>query len=61
MRNIKIDHEYSCVWDEEFKYLTKNGIRYTFVKTINGVTTWKFRKNYKLFNTLANFYSEVYC
>lgn len=58
--DIKIDQEYSCVWYEEFDYLTKHGIRYVFVKIIDGVTVWKFKKTERLFHTLANFYSNVY-
>lgn len=38
----------------------KHGIRYTFVKEINGVTTWKFKKNENLFRVLSDFYSKVY-
>lgn len=60
MVNIKIDQEYSCVWYEEFDYLIKHGLRYTFVKTINNVTTWKFKKTEQLFLLLADFYSNVY-
>lgn len=56
----KIDHEYSCVWIDEFNYLTKYGIKYTFVKTVDGVTVWKFKKNSELFNRLADFYKNVY-
>lgn len=58
--NIKIDHEYSCVWIDEFNWLTQHGIKYTFVKIIDGVTVWKFQKNERLFRTLANFYRDVY-
>lgn len=57
---IKIDQEYSCVWYEEFNHLIEHGIRYTFVKTIDGVTVWKFKKTEQLFRTLADFYSNVY-
>lgn len=57
---IKIDREYSCTWFEECDYLMKHGIRYTFVKEINGVTIWKFRKNRELFKYLTDFYSNVY-
>lgn len=53
---VKIDHEYSCVWADEFYYLTRHGIKYTFVKTVEGVTIWKFKKNSELFNRLADFY-----
>ena len=38
----------------------KHGIRYTFVKEIDGVTTWKFKKDSTLFRTLTDFYDEVY-
>ena len=60
MNTIKIDHEYSCVWFEECDYLIKHGIRYTFVKEIDGITTWKFKKTEELFRNLADFYSDVY-
>ena len=60
MNTIKIDHEYSCVWFEECDYLIKHGIRYTFVKEIDGITTWKFKKTEELFSNLADFYSNVY-
>lgn len=56
----KIDHEYSCVWTEEFNYLTRHGIKYTFVKVKDGVTVWKFKKTEELFRRLADFYSNVY-
>ena len=56
----KIDHEYACVWVDEFNYLKKHGIKYTFVKIIDGVTVWKFKKNSTLFNKLAEFYKNVY-
>jgi len=57
---IKIDREYSCVWNEECNYLTQHGIKYTFVKNIDGLTVWKFRKDYELFSALASFYKDVY-
>lgn len=56
----KIDHEYSCVWTEDFNYLTRHGIKYTFVKVKDGVTVWKFKKTEELFRILADFYSNVY-
>lgn len=56
----KIDHEYSCVWTDEFNYLTRHGIKYTFVKVKDGVTVWKFKKTEELFRRLADFYSNVY-
>ena len=59
-KKIKIDREYSCVWFEECDYLMKHGIRYTFVKEIDGVTVWKFKKTEELFHILAVFYGNVY-
>ena len=56
----KIDHEYACVWVDEFNYLTKHGIKYTFVKIIDGVTVWKFKKNSTLFNKLEKKKKNVY-
>ncbi len=58
--SLKIDREYSTTWSEECKYLLEHGIRYTFVKEINGVTTWKYKKNEQLFAALTEFYANVY-
>ena len=60
MDEVKIDPEYNCVWVEEYTYLSDHGIKYTFVKIIDGVTVWKYRKNERLFKTLADFYKNVY-
>lgn len=38
----------------------KHGIRYTFVKEVDQVTVWKFKKNENLFLALAEFYKNVY-
>lgn len=57
---LKIDKEYSCVWTDELNYLTQHGIKYTFVKTVDGITVWKFKKNFQLFSALADFYKNVY-
>jgi hypothetical protein len=56
----KIDPEYNCVWVDEFNYLTRHGIKYTFVKIVDGVTVWKFKKTSDLFNKLSSFYKNVY-
>ena len=39
------------------KWLLDNGSKYTFVKDINGVTTYKYAKTKKLFEKLVEFYS----
>ena len=57
---IKIDPEYNCNWWEECRYLLDQGIKYTFVKEIRGVTIWKFKKTAELFDKLSEFYSNVY-
>lgn len=60
VNKVKLDREYSCVWIEELKWLSEHGIKYTFVKEVNGVTIWKYKKNSELFHALAEFYDEVY-
>ena len=53
----KFDKEYSTQYTPEMKYLFDNGIRYTFVKDVNGVTTYKYTKTPELFKALMVFYS----
>lgn len=53
----KFDYEYSTQYTKEMKWLLDNGIKYTFVKDINGVTTYKYTKTKKLFEKLVEFYS----
>lgn len=52
------DKEYSTQYPTEVMYLREAGIKYTFVKTEHGITTWKFEKNYRLFDALKNFYKN---
>lgn len=52
----KYDKEYSTQYVPEVEYLKKNGIRYTFVKTIDGVSTYKYEKTPTLFRCLEFFY-----
>lgn len=54
----KFDKEYSTQWSLEHIFLKECGIPYTFVKTENGITTWKYKKNYRLFDALKNFYKN---
>ena len=46
------DKEYSTQWVDEMKWLKDHGIRYTFVKTVNGITTYKYTKTPELFKFL---------
>lgn len=54
----KWDKEYSTQFVEEMKFLLKYNIKYNFVKTINGITTYKYSKTSELFKVLAIFYAE---
>jgi len=54
----KFDKEYSTQWNLERDYLEKLGIRYTFVKEINGISTYKYTKTSELFNALGIFYAQ---
>lgn len=40
------------------KYLESVGIKYSFVKDINGVTTYKYTKTPELFRALEFFYAQ---
>ena len=55
---LKFDKEYSTQYNKERDYLRECGIDYIFVKEINGVSTYKYEKNEKLFLALAKFYSK---
>ena len=57
MINKKIwDKEYSTQYVPEMKYLKSLGIDYSFVKEVNGVTTYKYKKTSELFKALTFFY-----
>lgn len=53
----KFDFEYSTQYSNEMKWLLNNNIRYSFVKEIDGITTYKYKKTKDLFEKLAEFYS----
>lgn len=57
----KFDKEYSTQWIAEKNWLSEHGIQYEFVKTVNGISTFKYKKNLDLFKTLCSFYENVYC
>ena len=54
----KFDKEYSTQYTPEMKFLLERGIKYTFVKEIDGVTTYKYEKTPELFKTLEIFYKR---
>lgn len=55
----KFDKEYSTQWVEEMKWLKNKGIKYEFVKTINGITVYKYKKTKELFEALEEFYKSM--
>lgn len=60
MTNIyetKFDKEYQTQYLAEVNWLAERDIRYTFVKKVNGLTTYKYEKTRKLFEALLEFYS----
>lgn len=52
------DYEYSTQYVKEMKYLESIGIKYIFVKNIDGITTYKYAKTSKLFKALSIFYEQ---
>lgn len=54
----KFDMEYFTQYTPEKEYLLSYGIRPSFVKIINGVTTYKYTKTSELFKLLAIFYAQ---
>ena len=52
----KFDKEYSTQYSPEKDYLLKNGIKPSFVKVIDNVTTYKYTKTAELFRLLSLFY-----
>lgn len=56
MERVKFDKEYSTQYKKEVEYLEKLGIKYTFVKNIKNISTYKYTKTPELFNALELFY-----
>ena len=55
---IKFDKEYSTQYNKEREFLLGHGIKPSFVKIIDGVTTYKYTKTPELFKLLVLFYSQ---
>lgn len=53
-----IDREYFTQYNIEVAFLKERGIRYSFVKVIDGVTTYKYKKTEALFKALSEFYKN---
>lgn len=57
-REKKFDREYSVTYMREKQFLDACGIRYTFVKNVDGITTFKYKKDSHLFDCLSIFYKQ---
>lgn len=55
---MKFDKEYFTQYTPEKEYLLSVGIKPSFVKVINGVTTYKYTKTPELFKALVFFYAK---
>jgi hypothetical protein len=56
IERAKFDKEYSTQYKKEVEYLAELSIRYTFVKNINNISTYKYTKTPELFKALMSFY-----
>ncbi|TCT16377.1 hypothetical protein EDC18_102396 [Natranaerovirga pectinivora] len=55
----KWDKEYCTQFLDEVDYLANKGIKYVFVKRIDGVRNYKYTKTPELFEALAVFYKTI--
>lgn len=53
------DKEYNTQFTKEVQFLKQHNIRYSFVKIINGITTYKYSKSAELFYWLSIFYENI--
>ena len=54
----KFDKEYRTQFTPEKDYLLSIGIKPSYIKVINEVTTYKYEKTPELFKALAVFYAQ---
>jgi len=54
----KFDIEYSTQYSPDCVFLFEQGIKPSFVKVINEVTTYKYKKTRELFEALSFFYAD---
>lgn len=52
---LVFEKEYSTTWMQEVKWLDDHGIRYSFVKEVDGKTVYKYKKTVALFASIADF------
>jgi len=59
MNKTKFDKEYSTQYKKEVEYLKSIGIKYSFVKNIQNISTYKYTKTPELFKALESFYKII--
>ena len=58
MQDKKFDKEYSTTYLKEKQFLVSCGINYSFVKKIDGITYFKYKKTSQLYDCLSVFYKQ---
>lgn len=53
------DKEYNTQFIKEVQFLRQHNVKYSFVKIINGITTYKYIKTAELFYWLSVFYESI--
>lgn len=56
---VPFDREYATSYSSEVKWLAEHGIRYEFVKEINSISIYKYKKNSALYFMLGEFYKAL--
>lgn len=56
---VPFDREYATSYRSEVKWLAEHGIRYEFVKEINTISIYKYKKNSALYLALGEFYKNL--
>lgn len=59
MCDKKFDREYSVTFIKEKKFLDACGIRYEFVKNVDGITTFKYKKQLVYLSVYQIFISNL--
>ena len=56
---VPFDREYATSYRSEVKWLAEHGIRYEFVKEVNTISIYKYKKNSRLYAVLSEFYKTL--
>lgn len=56
---VPFDREYATSYRSEVKWLAEHGIRYEFVKEVNTISIYKYKKNSRLYAVLSEFYKSL--